>query len=148
MTQVSLLNAPVGGIALIIAFSIYYGCYGVMGYITHGKIQPVSFNPNALDYIGADGHIITLTSNMSAHDPTYSELIEFIKNDPTDEHSYIPDKYTCGDFAETLQHNAENAGIKSGWVSIDFLDTSGGHACNVFNTTDKGLVFMSTDLLE
>ena len=49
--------------------------------------------------------------------------------------------FTCGDYAEQVQNNAENAGIKCAWVGIDFTQ-GGGHACNAFNTTDKGLIFI------
>jgi hypothetical protein len=38
--------------------------------------------------------------------------------------------------------NAEVAGIRAGWVSIDYADGSVGHAVNVFETSDMGLVFI------
>ena len=44
----------------------------------------------------------------------------------------------CADFAERLHNNAEKAGIRCGYVIIDSLN----HALNVFETTDKGFVYI------
>ena len=93
-------------------------------------------------WVGADGNKITLLNNKSASNPCYKQLITFIKKDKTDEKIYKPGKYTCGDFAETVHNNAEKAGIKTAWVTIDFKNDNGGHVCNAFNTTDKGLIFI------
>lgn len=91
--------------------------------------------------IGGDGHDIALTNNKDAHDPTYNELMNFIINDDTDKHKYIPNEYVCADFAETLHNNAESNGIKAGWVNVYFVDND-DHVCNVFNTTDMGIVYI------
>jgi hypothetical protein len=91
--------------------------------------------------IGGDGHDIKLIDNKDAHDPTYHELINFIIMDDTDKHKYIPNEYVCADFAETLHNNAESNGIKAGWVNVYFNDND-DHACNVFNTTDMGIVYI------
>jgi hypothetical protein len=48
----------------------------------------------------------------------------------------------CADFAEVLYNNAELNGIRAGYVSITLSSSSIGHAINVFNTTDRGLVFI------
>jgi len=90
--------------------------------------------------VGADGQKISLINYKNASDPTYTKLVEFIKADKTDERLYSS-KYVCSDFAETVHNNAEATGIKAAWVSIDFKKGI-GHACNAFNTTDKGLVFI------
>lgn len=92
-------------------------------------------------YVGADGHRITLIHNSKAVNPTYAQMVDFICQDTTNEHQYLPGSYTCGDFAETVQNNAENAGYKCAWVTID-LQEGEGHACNAFNTTDRGVVFV------
>jgi hypothetical protein len=89
-------------------------------------------------WVGADGHLISLLHNKSAVNPTYSQLLTFIKNDKTDLRKYIPGQYTCGDFAETVQNNAEKAGYKAGWVTIEGIN----HCCNAFQTTDKGMIYI------
>jgi hypothetical protein len=48
----------------------------------------------------------------------------------------------CADFAERLHNNAELAGIRCGYVTIDFEAKPIGHALAVFNTTDMGLVYI------
>jgi hypothetical protein len=90
---------------------------------------------------GADGHTITFARNPNAKDPTYDELINFIQNDTTDQHPYVDGQYVCADYAEDVQHNAEAAGYKCGYVVINFIDGP-GHACNAFNTVDDGLVYI------
>lgn len=92
--------------------------------------------------VGADGHRITLVNYKNATDPTYNQLINFILMDDTDKHTYNYDSFVCADFAETVHNNAEKNGIKAGYVDMEFSDLSGGHCCNVFNTIDKGLVFI------
>jgi hypothetical protein len=90
--------------------------------------------------VGGDGKLISLVNHDNAKNPTYSQLVEFIKKDSTDRKKYTS-TYVCGDFAETVHNNAEKAGIKAGWVAIKFKRGS-GHACNAFKTTDKGLVYI------
>lgn len=97
---------------------------------------------HVLNIVGADGHRITLVNNVSARDPSYAELLNFLRADETDKIQYNYGSFVCADFAETVHNNAENASIKSGYVTIDFNEIDGGHACNVFNTTDRGLVFI------
>jgi hypothetical protein len=98
-------------------------------------------SPAVVEYVGADGHIITLVQNSSAVNPTYEQVISFLKSDTTDQVPYDLNKFVCGDYAERVQHNAENAGFECGWVFIE-LNDGYNHACNVFDTTDKGLVFV------
>lgn len=93
-------------------------------------------------YIGATGEPIELINNPNSTDPTYQEMLTFLRSDKTDEIEYDPDSFMCGDFAEVVHNNAEAAGIRAAWVSIDFRGFKAGHACNAFNTTDKGLVFV------
>ena len=89
-------------------------------------------------WVGADGDQISLINNNSAVDPTYNQLLSFIKEDKTDEQMYIPGQYTCGDFAETVHNNAEKAGYRAGWVTIDGVD----HCCNAFQTSDEGMIYI------
>ena len=95
-----------------------------------------------LNIAGADGHRIKLVNNVNATDPSYEELKRFLKADLTDTIPYEYGSFVCADFAETVHNNAEEQGIKAGYVSVDFYEITEGHACNVFNTTDEGLVFV------
>jgi hypothetical protein len=51
------------------------------------------------------------------------------------------DPHVCADFAERLHNNAELAGIRCAYVSVG-LAGSEGHACNAFQTTDRGLIYI------
>ncbi|AKB54927.1 MULTISPECIES: hypothetical protein [Methanosarcina] len=98
--------------------------------------------------IGGDGHIIKLKQNSSAKNPTYQEVLNFLQTDQTDKCNYVLDKFVCADFAEQVQNNAEIAGYNCAYVDISFTDNA-GHACNAFNTTDRGLIFIDcTNSLE
>ena len=130
------------------------------------------------------GEFIVLINNKDAKNPTYSELLSFLKQDKTDEFPYQyslsllglyygeaedqidlgriqkiidgveePDPPNiCADFAERLHNNAEMAGIRCAYVSLDMVGytdpydfgiaSDAGHACNAFETTDRGLVFI------
>ncbi|MEE8469921.1 MAG: hypothetical protein V3S51_01175, partial [Dehalococcoidia bacterium] len=87
---------------------------------------------------------IQLVDNENAADPTWQELVAFLVSDETDKRPYVPGVYVCGGFAEDLHNNAEAAGIKASWVALDFEDDSVGHALNVFNTTDRGYVYIDS----
>lgn len=103
------------------------------------------FTENGEIECGGDGKPIILENNPAATDPTFDELIAFIKNDPTDTREYIadgPGAYVCADFAEDVHNNAERAGIRAAWVGITFENTAEGHAINAFETTDKGIVYI------
>jgi hypothetical protein len=95
--------------------------------------------------VGADGEPIELVNNPNATNPTYAELIAFIEADATDTNTYLdggPRGYVCSDFAQDVHNNAEAAGIRAAWVSIDLEGDDKGHALNAFETTDKGLVYI------
>jgi hypothetical protein len=91
---------------------------------------------------GADGDPIRLTQNPDATDPSWAELRRFLYSDRTDSIPYDDDTFVCADFAEALHNNAEEAGIKAGYVVVDFAGETDGHACNVFRTTDRGTVYI------
>jgi len=101
--------------------------------------------------VGGDGEPLELVNNLSATNPTYAVLLDFITEDPTDESTYMDFDSdsefaflgrTCGDFAETLHNNAEAAGIRASLVTIRFEGQDVGHALNAFETTDKGLIYI------
>jgi len=107
---------------------------------------------NGVIQVGGDGKPIELIDNPDATNPTYAELVAFIKEDSTNELTYIVVEgngtagpirtYICSDFAETVHNNAEEAGIRAAWVSIYFDGVDEGHALNAFETTDRGLVYV------
>ena len=97
---------------------------------------------NCLNIAKGSGDLVCLLNNESAKDPTWNELIAFLRKDNTDKYDYVPSSFVCADFAEILHNNAEAAGIRAGFVYVEFVDNPENHSLNVFNTTDKGLVFV------
>jgi len=72
-------------------------------------------------------------------DPTYSEVLEFLLYDKTDDNEYIEARYTCVEFAADVNNNAFKSGYRCGFVMIDFPE--GAHTIVCFNTTD-GMIFV------
>jgi hypothetical protein len=108
--------------------------------IYHGKQPPYGKAPYS-EGNGGD-NLVHIVNNPKAIDPTWEQLKSFLTMDDTDEHPYLPEIYMCADFAEEIQNNAEAAGIRAAFVTIDFEDGSIGHALNAFNTSDRGLFYI------
>ena len=115
--------------------------------------SPYEYDPNVVNpytydsyydgyEYGSDGEKIELVNNPNATTTTHRNLINFLKSDKTDEIIYEDGVFVCADCAETLHNNAEDAGIKAGWVAIEFELDDERHACNVFEMGDGELVFV------
>lgn len=87
--------------------------------------------------VGGNGQVLTLTNYNDATNPTYDQLLTFLKSNKIDEKPYTS-TYVCSDFAKALHDSAEKAGIKAGWVGAE----GANHAFNVFETTDYGTVYI------
>ena len=103
----------------------------------NGERMEETLEPDIMtNIIGGDGHRIWLHNNPNAKDPSWEELLKFLRNDKTDQQPYIIGSFVCADFAETLHNNAEKAGIRAAYVSVK------NHALNAFNTTDRGMIYV------
>jgi len=86
---------------------------------------------------------VQLINNPDARDVTFAELETFLLKDNTDDEIYVVGVRTCGNFAEKLHNNAEEAEIRAAFVAISFVDDAETpHALNAFQTTDRGLVYV------
>lgn len=85
-----------------------------------------------------------LMENPDAHNPTYQELLDFLSTDNTVNNKYDNPNFTCADFAVELQNHAESQGIQCGYTGLNFVGKENGHAIDVFNTVDDGLVYVDT----
>lgn len=98
------------------------------------------------------GHDLNLTNNVSARDPTYAEVLEFMKEDSSDvgvlNWSDGKNFSTLGNSTVQLHDNAEKKGIKAGVAKMTLNTISNGvqelWVCNVFKTSDEGIVYVST----
>jgi len=79
------------------------------------------------------GHGYTL------RDPTYKEVVDFLKRDKTDRNEYDEDSYVCSHFARDVGNNAEAEGLRCALVELRY--SGGGHSIIAFDTIDKGLVY-------
>ncbi|MFC2035814.1 hypothetical protein ACFLUJ_06815 [Chloroflexota bacterium] len=99
-------------------------------------------------HVGGDGKPIELLNNPNSTNPTYAELVTFLRSDDTDTKLYLEKQvgglqpFVCTDFSEAIHNNAEAKGLRAAWVSINFYGEEIGHACNAFETTDRGLVYV------
>jgi hypothetical protein len=92
---------------------------------------------------------IQLVNNPNAVNVSFSALLTFIRLDPTDQIQYVDrdspsgqKPFVCADFAEAVHNNAEAAGLRAGYVSIEWDDSEIGHAIDVFETKDMGTVYI------
>ncbi len=85
---------------------------------------------------------IKLVDHDDATNPTWQQLVDFLRSDKTDQNQYILNSYMCAEFARDVHNNAEAAGIRAAFVGVSFKGESDGHALNTFETTDKGLVYI------
>jgi hypothetical protein len=92
---------------------------------------------------------IEIINNSEALNVSYGQLLEFIREDPTDQIQYVSrgsdsgeKAFVCSDFAEAVHNHAEAAGIRAGYASLDWEEGQIGHAIDAFETTDEGLVYI------
>jgi hypothetical protein len=72
----------------------------------------------------------------------YEVVVEFLKEDKTNENRYVDQVFDCVTFTKIVKENANSKGIKCGVVSLDLTGTKRiGHAINAFETTDRGIVY-------
>jgi hypothetical protein len=79
------------------------------------------------------GHGYTL------RDPTYKQVVAFLRRDKTNENKYDEDSYVCSHFARDVDNNAEAEGLRCAFVELRYRE--GGHSIIAFDTIDKGLVY-------
>ncbi len=93
-------------------------------------------------HISTDNPYVDLVNNPDAKDPTFAEVVEFIKADETDKKPYVPGRYMCDLFARDVHNNAEKAGLRAAWVSLELSNPDDLQFCVAFQTTDRGLVYI------
>lgn len=131
------------GLTIGVLSLVYYGVMVVQLDLTPESPSHI-YGAHGIREIGGNNKPVELINNPNAENPSWDELITFIRSDTTDSKPYIETfywSYVCADYARDVHNNAEAAGIRAAWVGIDF-EEGVGHALNAFDTTDKGLVFI------
>lgn len=85
-----------------------------------------------------------LMENPQAVNPTYDQVLAFMSTDDTVKNKYVVPTFTCADFAAELQNHAEEHDLKCGYASLKFVGKPDGHAVDVFDTVDRGLIYVDT----
>jgi hypothetical protein len=127
-------------------------CVGGIGfaYVYPFATSVVDAVSGKIDIAKGTGEKVRLINNRDSKNPTWEELLVFLKEDKTDEIQYTS-TFVCADFAETLHNNAEKKGIRCGFVTVGkgeyrslnpISATIGAHALNAFQTIDRGLVYI------
>ena len=98
-------------------------------------------NQDGSRLVGSAQEPVYLHNNPAAHDPSFDEVLAFLRKDETHEYRYTPKKFMCTEFAAMLHDHAEQAGLRCALVSIQFTQGE-GHALDAFKTTDYGVVYV------
>lgn len=95
---------------------------------------------------------VIIPEKPTLRNPSWEELKSFLWEDKTDQLEYIYPTFVCADFARTLQANAKEAGWRCAYASVRLegypdwfnygIPSNTGHGLNVFETTDRGLVYI------
>ncbi len=75
------------------------------------------------------------------YNPTYSELMDFIRSDGTNRKRYDEETFNCVHYSLEVKNNAESIGMRCGYVTIN-LSGDYDHAIVAFNTTDRGIIYL------
>jgi hypothetical protein len=93
-----------------------------------------------------DGYEVGIEAGLghgyTLRDPTYKEVITFLRTDKTNLNEYVEDTYVCSHFARDVCNNAESEGLRCAYISLIYPD--GGHAIIAFDTIDEGLVYFES----
>jgi hypothetical protein len=89
-----------------------------------------------------DGVEAGLGHGYTFRDPTYKEVVTFLRTDKTNLNEYIEDTYVCSHFARDVCNNAEAKGLRCAYISLIYPD--GGHAIIAFDTIDEGLIYFES----
>ena len=83
---------------------------------------------------------------VSPKSVSYSKVVDFLNVDQTDKTEYSDQFFDCVSYSKVVKENANKDGIKCGFVTLDLEKSGGhiGHTANAFETTDRGVVYFSS----
>ena len=84
--------------------------------------------------------VVSGNQTIAVKNPTFQELRAFILRDPTNRNQFVLNQYECRHFATDVNNNAEAEGLSCGFVLLCY--NRGQHSVVVFDTTDRGLVYI------
>ncbi len=125
-----------------------YHTWNFVSYIiTANAKQPVAMEDGRLRLPFADevGNPIYIRNNKSAHDPTFEELVQFLREEDTDRMTYNIDSFNMGNYVSRLHDNAESKGIRAGVVKFSGETiTPDTYAGNMFLIKNTGTIYVDS----
>lgn len=109
--------------------------------VASGKTSGPLINDHNEVLVMSDGKTARLQKNPNARNPTLARLLAFIAENKVNRQRYVAGRFMCTEYAVSLHDRAEANGIHCGLVVLTFTEGV-GHALNVFQTTDHGLVYV------
>ena len=110
-------------------------------------LQTISSDVNEQPVLLDDSQDVISSENVTAdnqtiilRNPTFQEMKDFILKDPTSHKTFVLYTYECRHFATEVNNNAKAAGWQCGFALLCYA--RGQHAVVVFNTVDRGLIFI------
>ena len=86
-------------------------------------------------------HLLNSSNRKVLTDPLYWETRQFLNLDQTNRKRYDDETFNCAHFSAVTNNNAENKGIRCGFVVVK-IPGDQDHACIAFQTTDhQDIVF-------
>jgi|YelNatPaOPRAMG01_1025707.scaffolds.fasta_scaffold05929_17 hypothetical protein len=85
---------------------------------------------------------LTRSKESTLRNPSWEELKTFLEADDTNKLVYNEKSFDCTGFALELFKRARANGFRVGIVELVFEDNRSAHLLNVFQTTDRGVVFI------
>ena len=103
-------------------------------------VTELSVLPTWTENASSAESVVSANKTMVVKNPTFQELRDFILRDPTSRNQFVLNQYECRHFATEVDNNAESEGLRCGFVLLCF--DQGQHAVVVFDTTDRGLIYI------
>jgi len=104
--------------------------------------ETLSSTKAELDRIKTLFNNLTKTKESTLRNPSWEELKTFLEADDTNKLVYDEKSFDCTGFAIELFKRARVNGFRVGIVELVFEDNRSAHLLNVFQTTDRGTVFI------
>lgn len=133
------LNKYTIAIGISIGLLLIIGIFGVpFLYNEYVSATPVYMLP----FTDENGDRLLITNNRSATDPTFDQLLAFLRQDDTNTLAILTKKSGPGPTDVRLHDNAEKSGIRAGVVELELSNETHIYSLNVFNTVDKGQILV------
>lgn len=84
---------------------------------------------------------VSKAKESELRNPAWNELKVFLELDDTNKIVYN-ESFDCTGFAVELFKRARDNGLRAGFVEVNYGDNVTGHILNVFQTVDKGMIFV------